>query len=631
MLAHFAPFSAHSPLSLNDSSAVDTFARAVFSKRNQDVMHNWEALHECEDEREAVRLKRRSSKLVDAKDRTHAVKAMLPAEYIQEPGAFALAEEDFSRLNIDNETLHLRCALLNADWLQANFVVPPSQYVSDPALNRLDDNLKLWQSHINQQVTTIANARRTLLDPSHQAALLPVHDTQSGSECTVIKPRDDGKGSDIPETRTLNMVSLTPDDWDKEIASIQAEFTLNKEQMIAFRIAAERFRQTLSSGDAERSGPPLKMIMTGPGGTGKTHVVNALCELMRCYNSSHKIRFLAPTGAAAVLIGGQTIHSGFGIKPQSKSRKSDADTNDDNSVQYTVSEKKKAELRAEWKNVDFVLIDEVSMVSAELLCDLDAVLRFAKERNEWFGGINIIFSGDFYQHRPVKQRSLIVPVKAANRTKKNSGSDTLAAKQCHGRIAWKQVDTVVELHQQKRMEVDKNFAKAVQNLRLRSCDEDDLALFNSCVIKGPENPHGVDLCSPEWANVTVLVDKNVTRRTLNEDKARVLTHGENRPRCVTCHAKHVERSKVVSHETHAHFLDDTEAEHPPMLSLYEGTPVILKQNICQELQIQRVLLWYSLSSCRRWRQACQSPTRPGRYALAAHTVRQCAGCPGNKL
>jgi len=295
-------------------------------------------------------------------------------------------------------------------------------------------------------------------------------------------------------------------------------------------------------------------MMTGPGGTGKTHVINALCELMRRYNSSHKIRFLAPTGAAAVLIGGQTIHSGFGIKPRSKSRKSDSDTNADNSVQYTVSERKKAELRAEWKNVDFVLIDEVSMVSAELLCDLDAVLRFAKEKNEWFGGINIIFSGDFFQHRPVKQRSLIVPVKPENRTKKNRGSDTLAAKQCHGRIAWKQVDTVVELHQQKRMEVDKDFAKAVQNLRLRSCDDDDLALFNSCLIKGPENPCGVNLSSPEWSNVTVLVDKNITRRTLNEDKARALTHGENRPRSVTCHAKHVERSQVVSHETHVHFI-----------------------------------------------------------------------------
>jgi len=215
MLAHFVPFSHRNPLTLHNSSIVDTFARVALSKRSQDVMHNWEALHECEDEREAERLNRHSSKLHDAKQRTQAVKSMLPAEYVHEPGAFTLAEEDFSRLSIDNETLHLRCALLNADWLQADFTVPPSQHIIDAS--RLDANTKLWQSHINQQVATIANARRALLDPSHQAALLPVHDTQSASEGIVVNTSDDGgKGSDIPETRTLDPGSLTTDNWEKD-------------------------------------------------------------------------------------------------------------------------------------------------------------------------------------------------------------------------------------------------------------------------------------------------------------------------------------------------------------------------------------------------------------------------------
>ncbi|KIO27737.1 hypothetical protein M407DRAFT_47174, partial [Tulasnella calospora MUT 4182] len=53
----------------------------------------------------------------------------------------------------------------------------------------------------------------------------------------------------------------------------------------------------------------LKMMMTGPGGTGKTHVIRALTALMSLYGCSHRIRFLAPTGSAASLIEGMTIHS----------------------------------------------------------------------------------------------------------------------------------------------------------------------------------------------------------------------------------------------------------------------------------------------------------------------------------
>src|SRR5260370_23361987 len=59
----------------------------------------------------------------------------------------------------------------------------------------------------------------------------------------------------------------------------------------------------------------------------------------------------------------------------------------------------------------FILIDEVSMVSQELLCEIDIVLRdVASCPNDWFGGVNIIFAGDFYQHKPVKQSALYSPI-----------------------------------------------------------------------------------------------------------------------------------------------------------------------------------------------------------------------------
>ncbi|KIK25517.1 hypothetical protein PISMIDRAFT_48377, partial [Pisolithus microcarpus 441] len=51
----------------------------------------------------------------------------------------------------------------------------------------------------------------------------------------------------------------------------------------------------------------LLMLMTGPGGTGKTHIVKAVHSVMNHYGCGHIIRYLAPTGSAAALIDGMTV------------------------------------------------------------------------------------------------------------------------------------------------------------------------------------------------------------------------------------------------------------------------------------------------------------------------------------
>lgn len=59
---------------------------------------------------------------------------------------------------------------------------------------------------------------------------------------------------------------------------------------------------------------PLRMLMTGPGGTGKSHSIKALKEFMEYYGSGHRLRLLAPTGSAASLIDGMTCHKGLSMK-----------------------------------------------------------------------------------------------------------------------------------------------------------------------------------------------------------------------------------------------------------------------------------------------------------------------------
>ncbi|KAF8231124.1 hypothetical protein L208DRAFT_1278606 [Tricholoma matsutake] len=58
----------------------------------------------------------------------------------------------------------------------------------------------------------------------------------------------------------------------------------------------------------------MRMLLSGPGGTGKTHVVNAVQQIMKIYGYQHSIHFLAPSGSAASLIDGMTIHKGLSIK-----------------------------------------------------------------------------------------------------------------------------------------------------------------------------------------------------------------------------------------------------------------------------------------------------------------------------
>ncbi|KAG2048424.1 hypothetical protein BDR06DRAFT_826771, partial [Suillus hirtellus] len=108
----------------------------------------------------------------------------------------------------------------------------------------------------------------------------------------------------------------------------------------------------------------LWMLMTGPGGTGKTHVVKAIQHVMQHYGSAHLIRFLAPTGSAAALIDSMTVHKGLCIKINSKNRgKGNCDPGtaaEDYSVLISVANQ--MQLQEEWKHVEFLLLDEVSLV-----------------------------------------------------------------------------------------------------------------------------------------------------------------------------------------------------------------------------------------------------------------------------
>lgn len=124
------------------------------------------------------------------------------------------------------------------------------------------------------------------------------------------------------------------------------------------------------------------VFLTGRAGTGKSTLLQYFRD-----NTKKNAVVLAPTGVAAVNVKGQTIHSFFQFAP---------------GVTVHNIRKVQGSRRRIYKNINTIIIDEVSMVRSDLLDCVDASLRInGPDKNLPFGGIQMIFVGDLYQLPPV--------------------------------------------------------------------------------------------------------------------------------------------------------------------------------------------------------------------------------------
>jgi ATP-dependent exoDNAse (exonuclease V) alpha subunit len=145
------------------------------------------------------------------------------------------------------------------------------------------------------------------------------------------------------------------------------DLTLSAEQQAVF----DRIETTMDN-----------IFVTGRAGTGKSTLLTHLAAFM-----SKQLVICAPTGVAALNVGGQTIHSLFRLP---------IGVIADHEIEQS------AELRKLLGTIETLVIDEVSMVNADLLDAIDRSLRQARARkNEPFGGVQVVLFGDPYQLAPV--------------------------------------------------------------------------------------------------------------------------------------------------------------------------------------------------------------------------------------
>lgn len=129
------------------------------------------------------------------------------------------------------------------------------------------------------------------------------------------------------------------------------------------------------------------VFITGGAGTGKSTLLQYFRE-----KTKKNCAALAPTGVAAVNIKGQTIHSFFGFKPNVTLEKA-------KKAAKTLLKNEKADL---YKKLDCLIIDEISMVRADLIDCIDQFLRLVRQDGYTpFGGVQLLFFGDLYQLPPI--------------------------------------------------------------------------------------------------------------------------------------------------------------------------------------------------------------------------------------
>lgn len=135
------------------------------------------------------------------------------------------------------------------------------------------------------------------------------------------------------------------------------------------------------------------VFLTGPAGSGKTFVLNEYIKFLKDHGV--EVAVTASTGIAATHLKGMTIHSwtGIGIK--------------DFLTDYDLDNlEQKAYLWKRFEKTKVLIIDEISMLSSSTMDCIDRVAKVFKRSEEPFGGLQVIFSGDFFQLPPIDKKPL---------------------------------------------------------------------------------------------------------------------------------------------------------------------------------------------------------------------------------
>lgn len=399
-------------------------------------------------------------------------------------------EDELFEPNIEDRSsrLHVERMMAAEDMLGRNGLLDTqtntSIDVSDlPSVTDTEKTGHYWQSLLDQKKDQLKQARR---GQASQAKAKKLEKERQNSTIDKVEVIDQSYFE-----KTFKAVNKEDRTFIDEIV---AKFTLNEEQARAFKLVANH--ATLDKP------PQLKMYLGGMAGTGKSQVIKALMEFFEKRDETYRFTCMAPTGSAASLIGGSTYHSMLGINPYREKMDKLAALSD---------------VKANLQNVDYVFMDEVSMIDCLNLYNIcRQMCKSLDNEADPFGGKNMIFAGDFAQ---------LPPVSSGRALYSHTIDSVIHTDQSHiqqeaslGKAVWHQFTTVVILRQNMRQrsqtEGDAKFRTVLENLRYKSCTREDVELLKTRIL-GPAS-HKPKWTDDRFRNVSAITSFNASRDKLNE-------------------------------------------------------------------------------------------------------------------
>ncbi|KAL6405631.1 hypothetical protein AUP68_11392, partial [Ilyonectria robusta] len=280
------------------------------------------------------------------------------------------------------------------------------------------------------------------------------------------------------------------------LASILSEHVpLNRKQrLVVERVLSEALAWGDRAYDTSKRQQTL-LYVGGEGGVGKSQVIKGIVAGMDLIRRKDEVILMAPTGAAADNIGGNTYHTSLGI-----------------SINRSRGSAMKPRVRRLWSRKTIMIIDEVSMVDLSTLSMVDNHCKIARSLDrtstDFFGGLPIvILMGDFFQFPPVRGPALWKEPRTGNNEDEN------------GRLIWHQFKQVIILNEQMRQSEDASFRDFLSRARAATLTEDDLALLNSKVI--------TSLAAPQLEDTTTVVKLNSLRHQVNRIRMELFAHSRS--------------------------------------------------------------------------------------------------------
>ena len=364
----------------------------------------------------------------------------------------------------------------------------------------------------------------------------------------------------------LNKVNTSTSNGNDCQHHVPKEF-LKVNQFRAYKIIIWHLEETL----ANRNPPPLRLIINGEGGTGKSKLIEAVTNYFTSRGASHLLVKMAYTGIAASHIQGLTCHSAAMISRSNKA----------------MSCSTKAKLQAFWAPVLYEIIDEFSMLGKTFFAKLSRNISIGKtgtadlSQDLSFGGTSVIITGDEHQFPPVACticKALYFPPDPA----RDSALSLI------GRALYEEFSMVVTLREQVRV-VDPIWNDFLHHLRHGQVEPRHISILEKLCLTNPLCPCP-NFSQPPWSSVVLVTPHHAVRCEWNQyalrkhcmqnDQHLFIAPAEHR----TAHRPLNASEKAAMH-ARSYDVKSNSNDLPNLLELAIGMPVLITHNIRTDLDI----------------------------------------------